>query len=428
MNRALAKLITLALALLALTAGVRVAGAQGDLSSLLSDLDSARQRHTQEVVAFEERRERFEALLVSIDVLKEEREGATVGTDSDLRELLRTARTQAENLSEQRDQIEALASRISILEQTALVQLEERQLTLEGEIRSGAGDRAQLLVEAERLSALSASLVQPLEPMPEVPIDEILVGLSEDVTPEELLATADELEDNARRLEAYLDELDTRIEEASRRRELRVRAGELSAERNLFAESTSGGRVQRSASGAETSTDSSQDSGTVNTATAGGQGGAETRGTQSENTSAPAAAEDQSEVDNDSFDGAMGAEGNNAGGMSSGGSPDFVDDSSGGSDVGNNTGSQSPDPADEFVGDVPLVPAIENPPSITAGDPVMMWLESPNNDDSARGTGGEGLNELIQERQRTVRTLEQVRGQQERLLRWVDEIEAAEGF
>ena len=225
--------------------------AQGqDLDELIDAVEAARAEHGLLLDAFEVDRAAFETLLDEIDALKDERDSAnTLRADDDLREALRLAQRRAQLLNDQRRALTELTDRVGDLEAALMASVDDRLQELETSLSVlEPAQRRNAVVELNRLTELRNAYQHPLPPVPDVPWDEILAGLDEDVTPEELLATADELADEASNLERHLEDLEARIEALTRQTTLEDRARSAYSEATLFEEGVNTGeRPQRSA-------------------------------------------------------------------------------------------------------------------------------------------------------------------------------------
>ena len=391
--------------------------------------------------AFEGDRAGFEALLDEIDDLKDEREDANaMAADSDLQAALRRARRSAELLNEQRRALTRFTAQVGDLEIALLASVNERMRELEASLAAlDVDQRRSAVVELNRMTEIRNAYQHPLPAVPEVRLDEILAGLEEDVTPEDLLATADELDDNARRLERHLEELDARIEELTRQGVLQERARSAYSEASLFEEGVNtGARPERPA-------DSRSDGGDDGDATSAGvetgstadrthgdaavpaeppadaQSGVSGSGTGRDDDGMGAAAPD-SDYDSAS----EGYEDEAPGGENTGGGGALADPSF---DDGDH--SRGTDDPDGFTGTPDLETPISSSPALDVSvvpsvDPRILDAEVDELSGRSGRSNSSGLVGLERERDELRRQLQEIRRQRELLLRRAEALESIE--
>ncbi|PIV98794.1 MAG: hypothetical protein COW42_13165 [Deltaproteobacteria bacterium CG17_big_fil_post_rev_8_21_14_2_50_63_7] len=204
------------------------------LSEQLAEVESLQSKAdtlTDELSALEGR---YQLFVEAIEELKSHSDGI-VG-DLGLKRTLRDARAVAEELNAKAADLAALR-KSQELAQAKVIALCDEQIAAKEEslFTASSEQQAELIASLQKLQTLRdrirRSSVDPLLPvaLPD------LVGFDSN-DPEEVLAAADELEDNKEKLAAQLDELDGMIASLERRKKLRSYAEDSADEANLFAE------------------------------------------------------------------------------------------------------------------------------------------------------------------------------------------------
>lgn len=413
------------------------AAAQSGSAELEAQIAQARAAYDMQRQGLEAERARFDAYLLEVDALKEQQADAgAMASNEAVRDALREAREMALELHARGETLRSLSDQIRRLESDLFAALDERQLRLEAALVDAApGERAPLIEQLAALSETRARYLEPLAPLPQVELDEILLGLEEETTPEELQATADELADHERRLEEHLAELERHI----RQFELRERDRAFRSEASLFEEGQNTGRREERAS-----TDTSGEGGSR----IDGSNDSATGGTQGETNEPPQSGGSDQEVptgdngnegepatpgDGDPLDGAAepGSLDGDSGFNGEGGRGDDESPTTGGGGVTNpdefNTGGGSvPDPGFEPP---PTPPSLIGVTTSVQDPTQLIWIggDEGRPSDAERGTRSR-LERLRQEREQTEDTLDEVREERQRLLDRVQRLELEEGF
>jgi len=401
-----------------------------DLPDLIVAVDAARSSHRELLDAFEQRRADFDALLNEIDELKDERDDAsTMAGDAALRDARWSARQMADRLEDDQARLADLVDGVTQLENDLITQIDEQRRALEaGLADADAAQRSQTLQHLRELTELRRQYETPLPQVPTVELGAILFGLEDDVTPEELLATADELFDNAQELEEYIAELESRISELEHRDELDERARRANAQSSLFEEGVnSGQRVTRPSTASATGDE------TENTETGEGTTDQQSRSSQdtsggseaNNNTAAvsddhspqaatpsadePTATGNFSESEEVDSDGA----GDGAAGLANESEPPVVP-----GDAADPTGTGSVD-----------IPTPEVIPSAVSGtvrptpDSTILWTETGTAEPESSARGRRNLNELRSDRDSSRTRLQELQRQRLLILERVEELE-----
>jgi len=424
----MASLITIAVIAIA---GVSWAqsGAESALDALIGQVADLRAEHTQLMDAFGDEQRTFSGLIDDVESLRRARTeaGELAGSDA-LQSALRDANSAAANLSARSDELRALADRIAALESELVARITEQIAALEQGIGGVSPDELDAVVA--RLSSLSALRATYQRPVPEAPVvqmDAILYGMQMDVSVEELEATADELADNERRIQEFLEELDAHIREMEQQEQLRRRTGLARSDASLFEEGVNSGR--RESSGRSTQTGS--------TARSQAGDGNETASPADPAVNVDGAGAERATVENDSDGASGGGSANDTQTADTAPAPGFSEGSEpeapmgvGGDDGGGDTLSGSSDPTDEVEGGATFdgpEPTLGTPTfdGINLGAPIDEHLQL--NVDSEvveeEEVGGSRLDQLRRQRQRANLTLEEIRRQRQQVLERANELE-----
>ena len=422
-------------------------GAHGqDLDQLVDAIEAARAEHGLLLDAFQGDRAEFDELLDEIDQLKDERDAAnTMRADDDLRAALRRAQGRAEVLNDQRQALTELTSRVGDLEAALMASVNDRLQQLEASLATlDAEQRRDAVVELNRLTELRNAYQQPLPAVPDVPWDQILAGLDEDATPEELLATADELADQASSLQRHLEELEARIQELTRQTALEERARSAYSEATLFEEGVNTGARPERSSGSSSDGDGSSGSSGQSTGTTAGATANRSQDDSSTGAEPPSDASSEASGGGGEYDDGMAPSAVPGEGYD--GDPGTWNDEQegGGTGSGDTTGlaeqpdadasdhSRSGDEGDGFNGSPDLEPAMGSTPDVR-GIGVMNpdgVLHRPDVEDLSGGTNrssASGLESLEEERDAVQQQLQELRRQRELLLHRAETLES-EGF
>lgn len=176
----------------------------------------------------------FEQQADEIDDLKENFDNSTVATLM-LQTALRELNAMANELMRMQEQTnEAREDLLDLRDQlrssiTAEIRSNEAAL-----LHASPAEQMAIIQTLNELSAQLTDTQEPLASLPSVPFDEILAEMEED--PDELYATADELLDNAARIERQLAIVDQHIEEQNTRRRLSQRSHAYAQEEAFFEE------------------------------------------------------------------------------------------------------------------------------------------------------------------------------------------------
>jgi chaperonin cofactor prefoldin len=418
--------------------------AQDELDQITYRIDDLRTQHALMMESFGHDHSAFSGLNALIDRLKEERDNATVfQSGAELQQAQRVAREAAIALHAQQEllrgltgQIEALAADLS---NTVSSRIAEIERSLSG---ADADTRMSLISELNRLNPLRDAYQVELPEVPQVDFGAILVGLDDDVTPEELRATAEELEDNERALQDSLGVIEARIQQIQQQVDLQERHDVVLSEAGLFEEqqnsgqgtrpvaaraSITGGRggedaEARSAGGTEEAgTGPTENEGTPSL---GVQGETESGGVASDGGGSDPDQDGQNGftgTGTDSSDEDFGAQESDDASEP----PEIPEEpsTSGGSDG-------VPEPPDAFTAPEPTI-GTSPPPSagIERGTDPVLLLETGSDDagDSGRNLNSR-LGELQQEQESIERQLNELRRHRRDILERADELDAEEGF
>ncbi|MBN1944252.1 MAG: hypothetical protein JW797_01195 [Bradymonadales bacterium] len=400
------------------------------MEEIIARIEGARAQHQGQLEELRAGQAQFERLLAQIDELKEQREeSSALASDEQLREALRNGREVARQLQQENEALRQLADRIAQAEQELLSAIDNRILEVEQQLRQVEPERrSQLLSDLIILSQLRESYDRPLPEVWTVNLEEILIGVEEETSPDEIIATVEELDDNERMLLAHLAELDEHIRTLERQAALQQTTRGFQLESSLFEEQVSSGRrVERTPSGSDA------------TAATGGEGSSAQDEGHDDNPAAPQTA--------------TGGEDRESGGTNTEPASGLCSDSScateGYSDgVGGEDGVPMPgeDDSDTIGGDpsstnndqdwndgltpeqnVPSSPTLTGV-GATDRDPVLFWLGEVDVDgDSGVGLQGR-LGQLRRQRQESQQTLIELRERREQLMERALQLEQEEGM
>lgn len=399
-----------------------------DLPELIVAVDAARSSHRELLAAFEQRRTQFDALLNEIDELKDEREDASTMTgDTALRDARWSARQMADRLEDEQGRLAELVDDVTQLEAQLIRQIDQQRRDLEGGLSAAdAEGRAQALQELRDLTELRRQYETPLPQVPTVELGAILFGLEDDVTPEELLATADELFDNAQELEDYITELESRIGELEHRDELDERARRANAQSSLFEEGVNSG--QRATPRPSSVSGSGEASETETTATNEGSEDQQSRSSQDaaepggESNNTVTLSDDDAQATSPGTDEPTGT----GGSFAEGEEPDSDGDGLA-NEVAPPTAPNDPSDATRTgTVDTPTPAVIDSTVSGTVRptvDSTILWTGTGTAEPEASVRGGRNLNELRSDRDSSRTRLQELQRQRLLILERVEELE-----